>query len=175
MTVRRTLRTRTLFNLLGPLVNPARPEFQVMGIYTPHLCRPAAETLGLLGCRAALVVHGSGLDELALHGPTTAALLREGRVETLTIHPDDAGLGTAPVQALAGAGPDAAARWLRRLVAGHGDQAHVDAVALNAGAVVWIAGQATSLREGVAAARDALRSGAAGSRLTLLVEASHGH
>jgi anthranilate phosphoribosyltransferase len=175
MTVRRTLRTRTLFNLLGPLVNPARPEFQVMGIYTPHLCRPAAETLHLLGCRAALVVHGSGLDELALHGPTTAAWLRDGRVEMLTLNPEELGVRPAPVQALAGHGPDGAAAWLRSLLAGRGDPAHIDAVALNAGALLWIAGQAPSLRRAVATAREALLAGAGESRLIQLVEGSHGH
>lgn len=175
MTVRRTLKTRTLFNLLGPLVNPARPEFQVMGIYTPHLCRPAAETLALLGCRSALVVHGSGLDELALHGPTTAALLRDGRIETITLRPEDAGVRPAPIEALAGHPPELAGRWLRCLLGGRAPAPHIEVVALNAGAMLWIAGLASSLREGVAAARDAILSGHAQSRLIQLVEGSHGH
>ena len=72
--VRQALGTRTIFNLLGPLANPSRPPLQLVGVYDPSLCLPLATTLGLLGVTAALVVHGGGLDEIALHGPTTAAL-----------------------------------------------------------------------------------------------------
>jgi anthranilate phosphoribosyltransferase len=175
MGVRRTLRTRTLFNLLGPLANPARPEFQVMGIYAAHLVRPAAETLALLGCGAALVVHGSGLDEIALHGPTTAARLAGGRVEELVLTPEEAGLLRAPVEALRAGDPGAAARWLVELLAGRGERAHVDAVALNAGALLWVAGRCPSLREGTAVARAILASGSALERLSRLIDLSHGH
>jgi anthranilate phosphoribosyltransferase len=173
--VRRALRTRTLFNLLGPLANPARPEFQVMGIYDPALLRAAAETLGRLGCRSALVVHGGGLDELALHAPTRGALLRDGRVEDLTLTPEDAGLAPAPLGALAAGEPGEAAAWLEALLDGRGAPAHRDAVALNAGALLWIAGAAPTLRAGAARAREILAGGGAGRRLRLLVETSHGH
>jgi len=174
MAVRRTLKTRTVFNLLGPLANPAHPEFQVMGIYAPHLCRPAAETLGLLGCRVALVVNGNGLDEIALHGPTTAALLRDGKVTELTITPEDAGLERAPLAALAGAGPAEAGPWLRSLLAGRGDPHHQRAVAANAGAMIWIAGLASSLREGTAVALDMIRGGRSLHRVDALIECSRG-
>ncbi len=172
MPVRRALRTRTIFNLLGPLVNPARPEWQVMGVYDPRYCAPLAETLGLLGCRAALVVHGAGLDELALHGPTTAALLREGAVERLELTPADAGLAEHPLDALAGGAPAENAAWLREVLAGRGAPAHADAVALNAGALAWVAGQAADLRAGVAAAHEALARGGALQRLQRLAERS---
>lgn len=171
--VRTALKTRTLFNLLGPLANPARPEFQVMGVYAPHLCRPVAETLRLLGCRAALVVHGDGLDELALHGPTTAALLRDGVISPLTIMPVAVGLAPATIEALRGGDPGANARWLRRLLQGHAPRAHHDAVALNAGAMLWVAGRHDSLTASVGEASAILASGQAEARLDGLIEASH--
>ena len=169
-TVRRTLRTRTVMNLLGPLVNPARPAWQVMGVYAPHLVRPIAETLHRLGVSAALVVHGSGLDELALHGPTTAAFLRDGRIEDLVLTPEDAGLPRAPVGDLAGGDPAENGLWLRRLLAGHGSSVHAAAVALNAGALLWIADRAGSLAEGTRLATAIIAEGAGAERLRLLLE-----
>lgn len=174
MGVRRALRTRTLFNLLGPLANPSRPEWQVMGVYDPALCRPLAETLQLLGCRAALVVHGSGLDEIALHGPTAGALLRDGRVLDVAFGPESAGLDRAPLSALAGADREESARWLARLLTGDGAPAHLAAVTLNAGALLWIAGRAASLAEGTGMARSAVAEGRPARHLELLVELSHG-
>jgi len=174
MPVRRALGTRTVFNLLGPLVNPARPEWQVMGVYDPALCAPLAETLGLLGCQAALVVHGAGLDELALHAPTTAALLRDGRVERLELTPEDAGLERHPVEALAGGEPAENAAWLRRVLGGRGAPAHAAAVALGAGALQWVSGRAPDLRAGVAEARQALAGGGALARLERLALRSRG-
>lgn len=173
MEVRRTLRTRTVMNLLGPLVNPARPAWQVMGVYAPHLVHPIAETLGRLGCRGALVVHGAGLDEIALHGPTRAALLQHGRVTDLVLTPEDAGLRRAPLAALAGGSPDDGARWLAATLAGRGPRDATAAVAINAGALLWIADHADSLAEGTARAHDLLRSGAPAERLRLLVEVSN--
>jgi anthranilate phosphoribosyltransferase len=174
MPVRRTLATRTIFNLLGPLVNPAAPQFQVMGVYDPELCRPAAETLGLLGCESALVVHGSGMDEIALHGPTRAARLSNGRVEELQICPEDAGLDRHPIEALKGGGPDENARWFRNVLAGRGNEAHNSAIAINAGALALVTGRADSLLEGTHMALDTLASGRANARLNRFAEVSHG-
>lgn len=174
MPVRRALKVRTMFNLLGPLVNPSAPPLQVMGIYAPELVAPAARTLGILGCQAALVVHGGGLDEIALHAPTRAALLRDGRVEELTLEPGDAGVSPAPIEALRGGGPAANGAWLKELLGGRGERAHQDAVAVNAGALLWIAGRAASLREGTAQALDCLRSGRARERLERFVALSRG-
>jgi anthranilate phosphoribosyltransferase len=172
MPVRRALRTRTIFNVLGPLVNPAAPAWQVVGVYDPALCVPIARTLGLLGCEAALVVHGAGLDEIALHAPTQAALWRGGEVRELTLTPADAGLAEHPLAALAGASPEENGAWLRALLGGGGAPAHVAAVALNAGALLWISGRAADLREGARQALEVLRAGTALARLDRLVELS---
>jgi anthranilate phosphoribosyltransferase len=172
--VRRALRTRTVFNLLGPLANPAHPEWQVMGVYDPTLVRALAETLGMLGVRAALVVHGSGLDEIALHGPTHAALLRDGRVTELTLRPEDAGVDGAPLAALAGGEREEGAAWLRTILSGEGTETHRAAVALNAGALLWVAGRAEDVRDGYRAARATLASGRCRARLEGLVELTHG-
>lgn len=172
--VRRALKTRTLFNLLGPLANPARPEIQLMGVYDPRLVRSLAETLRTLGCHAALVVHGGGLDEIALHGPTTAALLRDGFIDDVILDPADAGFEPAPIAALRGGEPADGATWLDRLLAGRGDPVHVAAVAINAGALLWTSGLTDTLRAGGARAREILLDGSAHWRIEALVEASHG-
>lgn len=174
MPVRRTLATRTIFNLLGPLANPARPPWQLMGVYDPQLVAPLAETLGLLGCQAALVVHGAGHDELVLHGSSTVARWKDGRLDQLMITPEDAGLAFAPPEALRGGDPPENARWLRAVLAGEATAPQMDAVALNAGALAWVAGLADTLRAGVAAARDVLHRGAAAPRLTRFLELTHG-
>lgn len=169
MPVRRALGVRTIMNLLGPLVNPSAPPLQLMGIYDPALCAPAARTLGLLGCQAALVVHGAGIDEVALHGPTRAALLRGGEVEELTITPEDAGLGPAPLTALRGGGPGENAAWLGRALSGDAPRAHLDAIAVNAGALLWLAGKADGLRAGTQAALAILEAGLGRARLDRFV------
>jgi anthranilate phosphoribosyltransferase len=160
MGVRRGLGVRTMFNLLGPLANPALPRFQLVGVYDPARCRALAETLGLLGCERALVVHGGGLDEIALHAPTTAALLEAGEVRELTLSPADVGLASCSIDELRGGAPEENARWLTQLLAGHGTRAHNHAVAINAGAVLWLCGKAVDHRAGVEAALELLASGA---------------
>jgi anthranilate phosphoribosyltransferase len=172
--VRKGLGVRTVFNLVGPIANAARPPWQMMGIYDPALCEPAARTLQLLGRQVALVVHGSGLDEVALHGPTTGVLLRDGELRHVTITPSDAGVRSASLETLTGAGPPENAAWLLTLLAGKGTAAHADAVALNAGTLAWAVGRAGTLREAVQLARQALDGGGCLARLERLVELSHG-
>ncbi|MEO8448549.1 MAG: anthranilate phosphoribosyltransferase [Gemmatimonadota bacterium] len=174
MGVRRALRTRTLFNLLGPLANPALPEWQVVGVYDAKLCRPLAETLQLLGCRAALVVNGGDLDEIALHGPTTAARLHDGRVDDLVLEPEHAGAPRSALAELSGGDPIESAAWLAGFLAGKASAAHQAAVAINAGAMLWVAAVASDLEEGYRVAHDAIRSGRAAKRLARLAEVSHG-
>ena len=170
MPVRRALKTRTIFNLLGPLVNPAQPPFQVVGVYDPAWCRPMAETLGMLGCRGALVVHGSGLDEIAVHGPTTGARWRDGRVEDVSFSPED----VHPLDSLRGGDAAFNARWLQTLLRGEGDAPARDVVALNAGAMLWITERADSLHDGMRTARELLGTRCGLERLERWKEACHG-
>lgn len=172
--VRRALKVRTIMNLLGPCLNPARPSVQLLGVAEPRLLRPVAETLRALGVERALVVHGSGLDELALHGFTEAVRLSAGTLETIEITPEQAGLERRPVEAIAGGTPAENAALLAAILAGHGDPAHEDVVALNAGALLATAEVAVDLADGVARARTAIASGDAARLLRAFVEASHG-
>ncbi len=174
MPVRRALATRTIFNLLGPLANPARPTFQIVGVYDAGLCRPLALTLGMLGVDSALVVHGAGLDEIALHDRSRAALWKEGRLQETEIAPEEEGLERHPLESLRGGEPAANAEALRLLLEGRGSPAYAGAVALNAGALAWIAGRASSLYAGAALAREAIAGGGAIRRLDRWAEISRG-
>jgi anthranilate phosphoribosyltransferase len=111
---------------------------------------------------------------VALHGPTSGVLLRDGELRHLTITPSDAGLRSVPLDALAGAGPDENAAWLLALLEGRGADTHADAVALNAGTLAWAIGRAPTLRTAVSLAREALAGGGCLKRLERLVELSHG-
>ena len=171
--VRRALKVRTMMNVLGPCLNPAEPKVQLLGVADPKLLEPVARTLLALGVERALVVHGSGLDEIALHGPTDAVRVNEGRLETLTITPEDAGLARRPLDSLTGGGPEENARRMDALLRGAGDPAETEVVALNAGALLFTAGLAATLREGTERALDALASGEAQRRVALFVEATN--
>ncbi|MFL6736981.1 MAG: anthranilate phosphoribosyltransferase [Sphingomonas sp.] len=172
--VRRALKVRTIMNLLGPCLNPAHPKVQLLGVADPTLLLPVAHTLHALGVEHALVVHGSGLDEVALHGFTRAVSLRAGVLEEIEIEPEQAGLKRIGVERIAGGTPVENAARLSALLSGAGDDADTSVVALNAGALLWTAGNASTLREGVRTALDALRSGRAGATLEAFIEASHG-
>jgi anthranilate phosphoribosyltransferase len=172
--VRRALKVRTIMNLLGPCLNPARPKVQLLGVADPKLLRPIAETLHALGVERALVVHGSGLDEIALHGFTKAVSLSDGRLEEIEITPEQAGLARMPVQSIAGGSPAENARRLQDIVGGVGRPAEIAIVALNSGALLMTAGKVADLREGVGFAMEAMRSRRAGQVLDAFIEASRG-
>ena len=172
--VRRALKVRTVMNLLGPCLNPARPPVQLLGVPDPSLLRPIAETLAALGVARALVVHGSGLDEIALHDVTKAIRVQDGAFEEIEIVPEDAGLDRCPAQAIAGGSPVENGKRLVALLSGRGAEADEAVVALNAGALLHTAGVADGLREGVARARDALRTGTARRLLDDFIEATNG-
>jgi anthranilate phosphoribosyltransferase len=172
--VRRAFATRTIFNLLGPLANPACPPVQVVGVFSASLCRPVALTLGMMGARAALVVHGGGLDEIALHEATRGVWWHDGRVTEVRLAPEQAGLPRRPLAELRGGDPAFNAAALRRVLEGHGSEAFRDATALNAGALAWIAGRASDFASGVRMALDALASGRCARRLERWTEVSHG-
>ncbi len=174
MPVRKALGIRTMFNLLGPLVNPAAPEYQVMGVYRPELCKPVAQVLGLLGCKAALVVHGQGLDEIAIHGPTTAALYENGDVSEMTLSPEQVGRTTFPLEQIRGGEAEENARAITRLLKGEGEEAHKAVVAINAGALAWVCGKSKDLKNGVELARNTIDSGNSFKRLVRFGELSHG-
>ena len=172
--VRRALKVRTIMNLLGPCLNPARPSVQLLGVADPKLLRPIAETLRSLGVGRALVVHGSGLDEIALHGPTEALLLSGEVISDLEITPEQAGLNREPIERIAGGSPRENAERLAALLAGRGREADMSVVAINAGALLMSAGKASDLREGVALAMDAISFGTAHRLLRDFIEATNG-
>ena len=172
--VRRALKVRTIMNLLGPCLNPAKPMVQLLGVADPKLLRPIAETIRALGVERALVVHGSGLDEVALHGFTRAVSLKNGKLEEMEITPEQAGLRRMPVESIAGGSPAENARRLTDVVSGVGGDADISVVALNAGALLLAAGKVGDLKEGVGFAMDAMRSRRARAVLDAFVEASRG-
>ncbi|MGE5562938.1 MAG: anthranilate phosphoribosyltransferase [Bacillota bacterium] len=172
--VRRALKVRTIMNLLGPCLNPAQPKVQLLGVADPKLLRPIAETLRALGVLRALVVHGSGLDEVALHGFTQAILLDKGELEEIEITPEEAGLRRLPVEKIVGGTPQENAARLKRVVSGKAREGDSSIAALNAGALLMTASVVPDLRTGVAMALDAMASGDALTLLERFVEASRG-
>jgi anthranilate phosphoribosyltransferase len=161
MPARAELGTRTIFNILGPLTNPAAVRRQLTGAYARAVIRPMAETLGALGSDRAWLVHGAdGTDEISIAGETHVAELRDGRVTEFTIHPGDAGLEVHPFAAIEGGAPAENAAALRALLDG-APSAYRDVVLLNAAAALVIAERAADLREGVALARESVDSAAA--------------
>jgi anthranilate phosphoribosyltransferase len=168
------LGTRTIFNLLGPLSNPAGVTRQLMGVYAARWVRPLAETLGRLGAERAWVVHGSdGLDELTVTGPSQVAEWKDGAVTEFTVTPEDAGLARGSPAALKGGDAAENAEALRGVLGGIGGP-YRDAVLLNAGASLLIAGRAATLREGAALAAHAIDSGAAKAALDSLIAVTNG-
>lgn len=158
--VRRALGIRTIFNMLGPLANPALAEFQLLGVFDPSLTETMARTLLELGSKGALVVHCSGLDEIGLHAPTIAHRLKDGQVTQVTIEPESLGIARQPVSALAGGDAATNARIIREALGGSAG-ACSDIVALNAAAALEVAGQVADLGEGLVLARELMSSGAA--------------
>ncbi len=174
MPVRQTLKSRTLFNLLGPLVNPAAPDFQLLGVYDPALCRVMAEALQQLGTKAAWVVHGSGCDEIALHGNTYVCQLKEGELTEFTLRPEDFGLIAQPLSSLAGGSPSDNAAATLAILSGTGQSAHNQAVAMNVAAMLKIAGLGDDLATNTRAVLECLASGKALQTLQQFKELSHG-
>src|SRR5438105_2448838 len=168
--VRKDLGMRTLFNLLGPLANPAGARRQVLGVYAPHLVPIMARTLAELGCDRAFVVHGhGGLDEISTSGPTRVAEVRGAEVREFEFSPEDAGVERAPLEALRGGDAGENAGMLRGVLRGE-NGARRQAVLLNAGAALAAAGVCESIAEGVSLAAKAIDSGAELDRLERLVK-----
>jgi anthranilate phosphoribosyltransferase len=168
MPVRAELGTRTIFNILGPLTNPAGVKRQLTGAFSDALIRPMAETLLTLGSEKAWLVHGSdGTDEITICGPTSVSAVENGAVRDFTVHPEDAGLSPHPFEAILGGTPSENAQAFRALLDG-APGAYRDAVLLNAAAALVVADKAGTLRDGVALARESIDSGAARSKVDAL-------
>ncbi|EEX10699.1 anthranilate phosphoribosyltransferase [Ruegeria lacuscaerulensis ITI-1157] len=170
MPTRQELGTRTIFNILGPLTNPAGVKRQLTGAFSRDLIRPMAETLGLLGSDRAWLVHGSdGTDELTITGISWVAALEDGRVKEVELHPEDAGLPVHPFEDIIGGTPEENAVAFRTLLDG-APSAYRDAVLLNAAAALVVADSADNLREGVAMAAESIDSGKAKEKITALAQ-----
>ena len=129
--VRAALKTRTIFNILGPLINPARPTYHLLGVYAPELVKTYAETAVALEHQHSFVMHGSGLDEVALHGETQVAEIKSGKIEYFTLTPEDFGLKAQSLESLRGGEPQENAQMLTALLQGKGKAEHANAVAAN--------------------------------------------
>lgn len=170
--VRRELGVRTLFNLLGPLTNPAGARHQVIGVYGPHLPLRLAQALHRLGSERVLVVHGAGgLDELSLSGDNQVAELKDGVVSEYTLNPEQLGLAKAELSGLQVANLDAAKAMLVAALRGE-DRVASDIVALNAGAAIYVSGLAPTMAEGLARAQEQIHSQRAWEQLQRLIRAS---
>jgi anthranilate phosphoribosyltransferase len=171
--VRRELAARTVFNVLGPLTNPAGARAQVIGVYSKPLVRTIADVLAQLGARRAFVVHGAfGVDELSPAGPNDVCEVVDGEVRTRVLDPLDLGVERCDPDELAGGSPADNAQAIHDVFAGAGGGRR-DAILLNAAGAIAAAGHADDLREGLAVARDAVDSGAAATRLDELVRFTH--
>jgi anthranilate phosphoribosyltransferase len=167
---RRELRLRTVFNLLGPLTNPAHASAQVVGVYSADLVEKLAEALSELGLRRALVVHGrDGLDEITISGASKIAEVRNGSVHVYEVTPEEFGLQRAPLTAITGGDVQQNAAIIRAILAGE-RSARRDVVLLNAAAALVAAGHADHISEAVPLAAYAIDCGHARQRLELLVE-----
>ncbi len=171
MPTRQELGTRTIFNILGPLTNPAGVKRQLTGAFSRDLIRPMAETLGQLGSERAWLVHGSdGTDELTITGISwVSALEEDGTIRDVELHPEDAGLPVHAFEAIIGGSPQDNAQAFRALLNGD-HSAYRDAVLLNSAAALVVANAASSLKQGVEMARESIDSGAAKTKLDALVK-----
>ena len=169
--LRKSLGRRTIFNLLGPLLNPAKVSRQLVGVFSPDWVQPMAEALRRLGSQRAWVVHGEGLDELTVTGPSQVASLNDGVISTFDLDPRAFGFAYASFSALKGGSPIENATSLEQLLDGI-HSAYRDIVLLNSAAALIVAGKTATINEGAAMARDAIDSGATKTLLNALRERS---
>ena len=167
--VRAALKTRTLFNILGPLINPARPSYHLLGVYAPELVETYAQTAAALGHQRTFVVHGSGLDEVALHGETKVAEINEGKISYFTLTPADFGLQTQSLASLRGGEPEENARALKALLQGQGKAEHANAVAANTALLLKLFGH-EDLKQNTQRVLEQLASGRAFATLEKLTK-----
>ncbi|WP_435359388.1 anthranilate phosphoribosyltransferase [Haloarchaeobius sp. DFWS5] len=163
---RKELGMRTLFNVLGPLTNPAGADAQVVGVYDSELVPVLARALARMDVERALVVHGDGMDEICIHGETVVAEVTGDEIEEYTLTPEDLGIERAPVEAVGGGTPEENAQDMRGILTGEVTGPKRDIILVNAGAAIYVAGLADTLQDGVDQAREAIESGAAAQKLT---------
>lgn len=171
---RREIGVRTIFNLLGPLSNPAGAKAQLLGVFSDEWVEPLAHALARLGTRRAMVVHGEdGLDEISLTGPTVVAELRDGAVRSYRLAPEAFGVSLCTPDALCGGDVRQNAEIIRRILVGTATPAQMDIALLNAAAVIYVAGVAASVAAGLEQARLAVGNGSAAQKLEALIEYSN--
>lgn len=163
--VRAELGVRTVFNLLGPLTNPARPTHQVVGVSSPHLVPVFAQVLQKLGLKRGIVVYGDGLDEFTTCGPNLVAELKDGEIHEYTLEPESVGLRCVSKTEIQGGDAQHNAEITRDVLGGQGTQAQRDIVALNAGIALYVSGQQDSIQAGIQKAIEVLDSGEALQKL----------
>ncbi|MFC2061816.1 anthranilate phosphoribosyltransferase [Elusimicrobiota bacterium] len=172
---RREMAIRTVFNILGPLTNPASATHQLLGVYDPDLTGVMAEVLGKLGVKRAMVVHGDGgLDEISLTGPTKVSEVKEGKVDTFEVSPEDFGLSNCRIEDIKGGDKEYNAKTLKGILEGDLKGAYRDAVLLNASASFVILEKVSDYRQGVEIAEDSIDSKKALNKLKELIECSAG-
>ncbi|MCX2960208.1 anthranilate phosphoribosyltransferase [Rodentibacter caecimuris] len=169
--VRAALKTRTIFNILGPLINPARPNYNLLGVYTPELVKTYAETAVALGHQHSFVVHGSGLDEVALHGETQVAEVKDGKIEYFTLTPEDFGLKMQSLESLRGSEPQENAKILTALLQGSGKPEQANAIAANTALLLKLFGY-NDLKQNTQNVLETLASGKAFETLQKLTKYS---
>ncbi|ASU14994.1 anthranilate phosphoribosyltransferase [Actinobacillus pleuropneumoniae] len=155
--VRQTLKTRTLFNILGPLVNPAHAKRQLLGVYSPEVLKIYAETVRTLNYQHSIVVYGSGLDEVAVHGETLVAEIEDDKIHYFSLIPEDFGVQRHSIEALRGGEPTENAEKITALLQGKGEAAHIDAVAVNTAMLMRTFGE-RDLKANVQRVKDLLRT-----------------
>lgn len=171
--VRKAMGIRTLFNILGPLVNPASPKIMLLGVYIPELLKPIAQALQLTGVKRAFVVHGSGLDEIALHGDTQVIEINNEQLIERTISPQDFGLANYSLEDIKGGSPEENADIIKTILSGKGNEAHNAAVIVNCAALLYLHDKANDLSTAAKIASDVLKSGKGMDTLNQLVTLSN--
>ncbi len=171
--LRSSLKIKTLFNLLGPLLNPIQPNIMLIGVYDSKYCKLIAEVLQSTGVKSALVVHGEGLDEIAIHGTTTGYLLKNNIISPFSLTPLEAGIAPFPLSSLTGQDPAYNAKACLDLLQGKGQSAYRASVAINCAAVLFLLDKVATIKDGVSMAQAIMDGDEAYKKLLALKEVSH--
>ncbi len=174
MPVRQIMKTRTIFNILGPLINPARPSIELMGVYDAALVRPIAETMAKMNFKRAAVIHGSGLDEVAIHSETQVAEIINGNIHEYTLTPEDFGVKRYPLESIKGGEPHENRAIISNILTGKGTDAQVSAVAVNVALLLQLFGQ-EDLKTNTQKAIAVMNSGKAFELVTKLAQRGSKH